>query len=75
MMGRPHVDIFFQDRYMINELGVKIKLTRSRDDFCLVVGKVQIVQASMFVRKVKLKPSVFLVIRSRGRIAMYFERS
>jgi len=63
MMGRLHADIFFQDRYTINEVGVKIKLTRSRDDFCLMgamVGKVQIVQAPMFVRKVKLMPSVFL---------------
>ena len=63
MMGRLHADIFFQDRYMINEVGVKIKLTRSKNDFCLIramVGKVQIVQASMFVRKVKLMPSVFL---------------
>ena len=62
MIGRLHADIFFQDHYMINEVGVKIKLTRSRNDFCLIrvmVGKVQIVQASMFVRKVKLMPSVF----------------
>jgi len=62
-MGRLHADIFFQDCYMINEVGVKIKLTRSRDDFCpmgAMDGKVQIVQASMFVRKVKLMPSVFL---------------
>jgi len=63
MIGRLHADIFFQDRYMINEVGVKIKLTRSTDDFCLMggmVGKVHIVQASIFVRKVKLMPSVFL---------------
>jgi len=63
MMGRMHADIFFQDRYMINEVGLKIKLTRITDDFCLMgamVGKVQIVQPSMFVRKVKLMPSVFL---------------
>ena len=36
MMGRLHADIFFQDRYMINVVGVTIKLTRSRDDFCLM---------------------------------------
>ena len=36
MMGRLHDDIFFHDRYMINEVGVKIKLARSRDDFCLM---------------------------------------
>jgi len=61
MMGRLHADIFFQDRYMINEVGVKIKLIRSKDSFCLMGnGKVAIVHASMFVRKVKLMPSVFL---------------
>jgi len=61
MMGRLHADIFFQDRYMINEVGVKIKLIRSKDSFCLMGnGKVSIVHASMFVRKVKLMPSVFL---------------
>jgi len=63
MMSRLHADIFFQNRYMIDEVGVKIKLTRSKDDFCLMgamISKVQIVQALMFVRKVKLMPSVFL---------------
>jgi len=68
MMGRLHADVFFQDRYMINEVGVKIKLTRSRDDFCLMgamVGKVQIAQASMFVRKVKLMPPCSSLLTSR----------
>jgi len=61
MMGRLHADIFFQDRYVINEVGVKIKLIRSKDSFCLMgAGKVVILHASMFVRKVKLMPSVFL---------------
>jgi len=61
MMGRLHADIFFQDRYMISEVGVKIKLVRSKNLFCLMGAcKVQILHASMFVRKVKLMPSVFL---------------
>ena len=61
MMGRLHADMFFQDRYMLNKVGVKIKLNRSKDAFCLMgASKVQIVNASMFVRKVKLTPSVFL---------------
>ena len=63
MMGRLHADIFFQERYMLNEVGVKIKLVRSKDAFCLMGGvacKVNILHASMFVRKVKLMPSVFL---------------
>ena len=62
MMGRLHADLFFQERFMLNEVGVKIKLIRSRDTFCLMgaASKVRIIHASMFVRKVKLMPSVFL---------------
>jgi len=63
MMGRLHADIFFQERYMLNEVNVKIKLIRSKDAFCLMGGdnfKVKITHASLFVRKVKLMPSVFL---------------
>ena len=62
MMGRFHVDIS-QDRYMLNEVGVKIKLIRSKDTFCLMGDanyKVKITHASLFVRKVKVMPSVFL---------------
>jgi len=54
MMGRLHADIFFQDRYMLNEVGVKIKLIRSKDTFCLMGDanyKVKITHASLFVRK------------------------
>jgi len=62
MMGRIHGDIFYQNRYLLNEIGLKIKLVRSKDTFCLMgtTAKVKIVHASLFVRKVKLTPSVFL---------------
>ena len=61
MMERLHADIFFQDRYMLNEIGVMIKVIRSKDAFCLMGAcKAKILHASMFVRKVKLMPSVFL---------------
>ena len=62
MMGRLHTDLFFQERFMFNEAGVKIKLIRSRDAFCLMgaASKVRIIHTSMFVRNVKLMPSVFL---------------
>ena len=62
MVGRLHADLFFQELFMLNEVGVKIKLIRSRDTFCLMgaASKVRIIHASMFVRKVKLMPSVFL---------------
>ena len=61
MMGRLHADIFFQDRYMLNEVGVKMKLTRSKSNFSVMgIGKAVITHASLFIRKVKLMPSVFL---------------
>jgi hypothetical protein len=36
MIGRIHTDIFFQERYMLNEVNVKIKLIRSNNAFCLM---------------------------------------
>lgn len=65
LVGRIHADIFFQQRYMLNEVNTKIKLTRSKDIFCLsAIGaqafKVKIISASMMVRKVKISPSVYL---------------
>jgi len=63
MMGRIHADIFFQDRYMISDVNIKIKLTRSKDAFCLMSDDefaVKIVSAQLYVRKVKLSPSVYL---------------
>jgi len=65
MIGRIHADMFFQSRYLLNEVDVKIKLTRSRDEFCTMsaaanASKVKVVSATLFMRKVKLSPSVFL---------------
>jgi len=63
MIGRIHGDIFFQERYMLNEVGMRIKLLRSKDTFCLmgaVGSKINVTHASLFVRKVKLSPTVFL---------------
>jgi len=65
LMGRLHSDIFFQPRYMLNDVNVKIRMTRSRNEFALVWAgdnafRVSIVSAALFVRKVKLNPSVYL---------------
>ena len=65
MIGRIHADMFFQSRYLLNEVNVKIKLTRCTDAFCTMspaanASKVHILSAIMYVRKVKLSPSVFL---------------
>jgi len=63
MMGRIHADLFFQNRYILNKVNIKIKLVRSRDQFCLMGDrqyKVLIERAVLYVRKVKLSSSVFL---------------
>ena len=65
MIGRIHSDIFFQERYMLNEVNTRIKLTRSKDAFCLMASgdqsyKVQLTSAALIIRKVKISPSVYL---------------
>ena len=64
MMGRLHVDLFLQDRYLLNGVDVKIRLVRSKDTFALMAGggnldyKVHIVNATIFARKATLNPTV-----------------
>jgi hypothetical protein len=65
LIGRIHSDIFFQQRYMLNEVNTKIKLTRSKDSFCLMatgdhVFKIKITSAALMIRKVKISSSVYL---------------
>ena len=60
MMGRLHVELFLQDRCLLNGVSVKIRLVRSKDAFSLMAGgqnpnhKVQIVDAVLFARKAVL---------------------
>ena len=64
MMGRLHVDLFLQDRFLPNGVSVNIRLVRSKDVFSLIAGgqnpdyKVQIVDAVLFARKAVLSPTV-----------------
>jgi len=63
MTDRIHVDMFFQDRCLLNEVHVKIKLVRTRNSFCLMwVDEFKVkIESGMFVKNVNLCPSVFLV--------------
>ena len=64
MMGRLHVDMFLQDRFLLNVVDVKIRLVRSKDAFVLMAGgvnptyKVNLVDASVFARKATLSTAV-----------------
>ncbi|XP_035231361.1 uncharacterized protein F54H12.2-like [Stegodyphus dumicola] len=63
MIGRLHVDLFHQERLMLNLVDLKLKLIRSKLEFCLMGEnsyKILIQHASLFVRKVRVNPAVTL---------------
>ncbi|XP_033100493.1 uncharacterized protein F54H12.2-like [Anneissia japonica] len=66
LIGPIHCDMFFQDRMMLNGVDIKIKSHRSKNSFCLMSSeaaaefKVHLEDASVYVRKVQLNPSVAL---------------
>jgi len=74
MMGRTHADMFFQDRYLLNEVHVKIKLIRSRNSFCLMAAnefKVKIDSANHLFNHFNLtkQESMRLVLKFRNALA------
>ncbi|XP_060100389.1 uncharacterized protein F54H12.2-like [Heteronotia binoei] len=66
LLGQLHSDLFFQEKLLLNSVDVKIKLTRSKDAFCLMADdlnrgcKLNILSASLFVKKVRVAPGVHL---------------
>ena len=64
MMGRLHVDLFLQDKFLLNGVDVKIRLVGSKYAFSLVADgqnpdyKVRIVEAILFARNAVLSPTV-----------------
>ena len=66
MFGRMHLDLFSQNRYLLNGVEIRMRLIRSKDAFCLhgnvnqATNKVSLKEVSLFVRKIKPNPSVQL---------------
>jgi hypothetical protein len=63
MYGRLHVDLFFQDRLLINNVNVRVKLHRSKNAFCFVsdgTPALRILSAMLHVRKVRVNPKIML---------------
>ena len=64
MMCGLHVDLFLQDKFLLNGVDVKICLVRSKVAFSLMADgqnpdyKVRIVEAILFARKAVLSPTV-----------------
>ncbi|XP_035233536.1 uncharacterized protein F54H12.2-like [Stegodyphus dumicola] len=63
MIGGIHCDLFHQDRLMLNLVDLKLKLIRSKPEFCLHGNeghKVVLDHVSLFVRKVRVSPGITL---------------
>lgn len=79
MIGRPHCDLFQQDRYLLNGVTMALKLTRSTKNFHLMAPdaaafKVVLLDAALHVRKVKINPTIALhhaKILDQGKTAKY----
>ncbi|XP_053390169.1 uncharacterized protein F54H12.2-like [Mercenaria mercenaria] len=61
LIGRLHLDLFLQEKYLPNGIKIRLKLNRASPNFCLMgtaEGKVDIQQAGFNVRTVELLPVV-----------------
>lgn len=63
----PHVDLFTQNRPLPSHVNVKLKLTRSSPEFCLMAssGKrymIKIIKAVLYVRMIKPNPPILTAI-------------
>ena len=73
MSGRIHSDIFFQSKYIPNEVNIRVRLIRNRENFCLMASenaaqyKIKIHECKLLVRKVRLNPSTALGLESAWR--------
>ena len=66
IMERIHGDFFFKEKLLLNGMGMRIRLIRSKNEFVLLTGeanakyKARIVEAVLHVRKVRILPAVAL---------------
>lgn len=67
MLGHLHCDVFNQDKFLVNGVEVRLRLVRSKDDFCLIESpianvtyKVVITEATLLIRRAKINPGVLI---------------
>ncbi|XP_044597353.1 uncharacterized protein F54H12.2-like [Cotesia glomerata] len=64
-IGHLHCDVFNQERFLINSVEMRLRLTCSRDAFCLMDASTKgcvfnIVDANLLVRRAKISPGTLL---------------
>jgi len=58
MMGHLHLDMAFQNRYLLSEVELYFRLIRSKDSFCFhrnadqAANKVSLKEVALFCRKI-----------------------
>ncbi|XP_054757242.2 uncharacterized protein F54H12.2-like [Lytechinus pictus] len=68
MISPIHADLFFQPRYLINGVDLRVKLIRHKDAFSLMTNtpasgyRVKIESCTLYVRKIKVSPSTALTL-------------
>ena len=64
LYGRLHLDLLMQERFILNGVDMKLKLTRSKPEFVLMGDsadyQIKLEQVHLYVRKVTLNPAVLL---------------
>jgi len=65
LYGSLYCDVFNMNKFLLNEVELRVILSRSKSEFCLLgtAGgnySVKITDASLFVRKVRLNPKILL---------------
>ena len=66
MISPIHADLFFQPKYLINGVDLRVKLIRHKDAFSLMTNapasgyRIKIEGCTLFVRKIKVAPSTAL---------------
>ena len=66
LMGKLHIDLFSQEKYLVNGVDLHVKCIRNWNNFCLLSPnddadyKVVIQSAALLVRKIQIAPSVRL---------------
>lgn len=66
LIGPVHSDIFFQEKLMMNGIDMSLKFIRAKNEFAIMSSAqnpnfaVQIINASMFIKKVSVAPTIRL---------------
>ncbi len=68
IIGPLHLDLFCQDRLLLNGVSLRLRFNRSKNAFCLLSStqgadfRVKILQVTLYIRKVRLYDDTFLAI-------------